>query len=46
MLLGCSHIQGYFMSKPVEETAVTRVIETIAARDPALVLADVGVGDV
>jgi diguanylate cyclase (GGDEF)-like protein len=46
MLLGCSHIQGYFMSKPVEETAVTRVIETIAARHPALVLADVGVEDV
>jgi diguanylate cyclase (GGDEF)-like protein len=45
-LLGCMHIRGYFMSKPVEETAVTRVIENIAARGPAQVLAGIEAEDV
>jgi diguanylate cyclase (GGDEF)-like protein len=30
--LGCNHIQGYFFSRPVNEDAVTRLIESIATR--------------
>jgi diguanylate cyclase (GGDEF)-like protein len=39
-MLGCSHIQGYFLSPPVEEAAVTRLIEKIAALGRARALAD------
>jgi len=32
MALGCHHIQGYYLSRPVNEAALTRLIEDIAAR--------------
>jgi predicted signal transduction protein with EAL and GGDEF domain len=43
-LLGCTYIQGYFMSKPVEEEAVTRLVEKIAALGRARVLAGIEPG--
>lgn len=46
VMLGCTHVQGYFMSRPVEEGAVTRVIEKIAALGRARALADIEPRDV
>lgn len=31
VLLGCTHVQGYFMSRPVEDAAVAKLIEKIAS---------------
>jgi len=41
VLLGCTHVQGYFMSKPVAEEAVTRLVEKIAALGRARALAGI-----
>jgi diguanylate cyclase (GGDEF)-like protein len=41
VMLGCRLVQGYFMSKPVEEDAVTRLIEKISSLGRARALADI-----
>ncbi len=41
VMLGCHHIQGYFLSKPVKEEAVTRLIEKFASLGRARALADI-----
>jgi diguanylate cyclase (GGDEF)-like protein len=38
---GCTLVQGYFMSKPVEEAAVTRLIERVASEGRARILAGI-----
>ena len=41
VMLGCTHVQGYFMSRPVEEAAVTRLVEKVTALGRARALADI-----
>lgn len=41
VMLGCTHIQGYFLSPPVDEASVPRLIEKIAALGLARTLADI-----
>lgn len=41
VMLGCTHVQGYFLSPPVEGAAVTRLIEKVASLGRARVLADI-----